>query len=174
MPRAVNFRPLVAADQALLWDLLHIALWDPPPAGLRPREVLDDRRVRIHSEQWGAPTDVGAVAEDAHARTPLGACWMRLVADGQGLGYVDEQTPQLGIALFPDYQHPGHGEPLMRAALDAGRSAGYRQVSLTVHPRNPATALCEPCGFRKTAMRNGYHLMVVALAVPPEQTGGKA
>jgi len=64
----------------LLWDLLHIALWDPPPAGLRPREVLYEPRIRIYAEHWGAPTDVGVVAEDARARAPSGACWMRLVA----------------------------------------------------------------------------------------------
>ena len=40
---------------------------------------------------------------------------------GVGLGYVDDETPQLGIALFPKYQHQGHGEPLMRAALEAAR-----------------------------------------------------
>jgi len=157
----------------LLWDLLHIALWDPPPAGLRPREVLYEPRIRIYAEHWGAPTDVGVVAEDARARAPSGACWMRLVADGQGLGYVDEQTPQLGIALVPEYQHRGHGEPLMLAALDAARSAGYRQVSLTVHPRNPAVTLYEHCGFRKVALRNGYHLMIVGLAFSPGHAGAK-
>jgi len=164
--RGVSYRPLVAADQALLWDLLHVALWNPPPAPLRPREVLQDPRVRIYAEHWGAPTDVGVVAEEVDARKPLGACWMRVVANSQGLGHVDEQTPQLGIALFPQHQHRGHGEPLMRAALNAARSAGYRQVSLTVHPQNPAITLYERCGFRKAGLRNGYHLMIAALVHP--------
>ena len=86
--RGVSYRPLVAADQALLWDLLHIALWNPPPAPLRPREVLQDPRVRIYAEHWGAPTDVGVVAEEVDARKPLGACWMRVVANSQGLGHA--------------------------------------------------------------------------------------
>ena len=77
MTAALAFRPLVRADQARLWDWLHVALWDPPPAGLRPRAVLDDPRVRIYAEDWGRPGDVGVVAEvDGVA---AGACWLRLL-----------------------------------------------------------------------------------------------
>ena len=157
-------RPLVAADQALLWELLLVALWDPPPAPLRPREILQSPHVRIYAENWGAPTDVGVVAEASPAGPPQGACWMRLVPHGRGLGYVDAHTPQLGIALFPQFQHRGHGEPLMRAALAAAGAAGYRRVSLTVHPQNPAIRLYERCGFVKAGVRNSYHLMIAALA----------
>jgi ribosomal protein S18 acetylase RimI-like enzyme len=92
-----------------------------------------------------------------------GACWMRLVKGGVGLGYVDDETPQLGIALFPKFQRQGHGEALMRAALDAARRHGFRQVSLTVHPENPAIRLYERCGFVKRDIRNTYHLMVAPL-----------
>jgi ribosomal protein S18 acetylase RimI-like enzyme len=53
---------------------------------------------------------------------------------------------------------------MMQAALQAAREAGYEQVSLTVHPENPAIAMYERCGFRKTALRGTYHLMVARLA----------
>lgn len=157
----IRFRPLLPQDQAFLWDVLHIALWDPPPAPLRPREVLDHPGVRIYAEDWGREDDVGVVAlVDA---IPAGAAWMRLIPDGVGLAYVDERTPQLGIALLPSFQHRGYGEPLLRAALDAARAYGHAQVSLTVHPANPAIALYERCGFRKVALRNTYHLMLATL-----------
>jgi ribosomal protein S18 acetylase RimI-like enzyme len=159
---ALAFRPLVRADQARLWEWLHVALWDPPPAGLRPRAVLDDPRVRIYAEQWGRPGDVGIVAQVDGV--DAGACWMRLLPEDVGLASVDAVTPQLGIALASPYQHRGFGEPLMRAALDAARAAGYAQVALTVHPLNPAARLYERCGFRERATRNGYRLMVAALA----------
>ena len=153
-------RPIVPADQAVLWELLHVALWDPPPAGLRPREVLDHPGVRIYAEEWGRPGDVGVIGEaDGEI---AGACWMRLIQGGVGLGYVDDETPQLGIALFPKFQRQGHGVRLMRAALAAARLHGYRRVSLTVHPQNPAIRLYEKCGFVKREIRNTYHLMVAA------------
>jgi ribosomal protein S18 acetylase RimI-like enzyme len=156
-------RPLIATDQGALWDLLHVALWDPPPAPPRPRAVLDDPRVRIYAEGWGRSGDVGVVAELPDA-TPIGACWMRLLREGQGLAFIDEATPQLGIALFPSFQHRGYGGPLMHAALVAAAEAGYRQVSLTVHPENPALRLYERCGFRRAGLRGTYVLMTVALA----------
>jgi ribosomal protein S18 acetylase RimI-like enzyme len=148
----------VPADQDRLWHWLHIALWDPPPAPLRPREVLQAPNVRIYAEDWGRPGDVGVVGESGGQ--PAGACWMRLLPAGIGLASVDARTPQLGIGLEPAYQHRGFGEPLMRAALAAAKAHGYSQVSLTVHPQNPAIRLYERCAFVKRGRRNAYHLMV--------------
>jgi ribosomal protein S18 acetylase RimI-like enzyme len=54
----------------------------------------------------------------------------------------------------------------MRAALDAARGHGYGQVSLTVHPQNPAIALYERCGFRKVEDRRTYHLMLAVFRTP--------
>lgn len=159
----IRFRPLVSQDQDFLWDVLHVALWDPPPAGLRPREVLEHPGVQIYAQDWGREGDVGVVALVGPEATPAGAAWMRLITGGVGLAYVDDRTPQLGIALLPPFQHKGHGEPLLRAALDAARAHGYTQVSLTVHPENPAISLYERCGFRKVALRNTYHLMLAPL-----------
>ena len=158
---ALAFRPLRARDQAQLWEWLHIALWDPPPAGLRPREVLRHPHVRIYAEQWGRPSDVGVVAQVGGR--DVGACWLRLLPEGVGLASVDAATPQLGIALEQAYRRKGYGERLLRAALDAAHEAGYTQVSLTVHPANPAIALYERCGFRAREIRNTFHLMVATL-----------
>ena len=86
----LSFRPLVPADQQFLWHWLHVALWDPPPAGMRPVEVLQLPGVRIYAEDWGRPGDVGVVAQVDGV--DAGACWMRLVPDGMGLAYVDEHS----------------------------------------------------------------------------------
>ena len=159
----LHLRPLTAADQDKLWHWLHIALWDPPPAALRPIDVLCSPGVRIYAQDWGRLTDVGIVAEIDGV--DAGACWMRLLPVGVGLGSVDAQTPQLGIALEPAYQHCGHGRTLLQAALAAAGSAGYKQVALTVHPQNPARRLYEACGFRTIELRgNGYHLMLAPAA----------
>jgi GNAT superfamily N-acetyltransferase len=159
--QVLQFRPLVAGDQDKLWHWLHVALWDPPPAELRPIEALQVPGVRIYAEHWGKPSDVGVVAQVNGA--DVGACWMRLLPVGVGLASIDTQTPQLGIALEPQFQHKGHGRPLMLEALRVAGLAGYRQVSLTVHPENPAQRLYESCGFRKIERRNSYHLMVASV-----------
>lgn len=158
----IDFRPLETSDQDRLWHWLHVALWDPPPAGLRPIDVLPTPGVRIYAENWGRPSDVGVVAQ-VDGRD-AGACWVRLLPVGVGLASVDADTPQLGIALEPEFQHKGHGRSLMLETLKASARAGYRHVSLTVHPENPAQHLYESCGFRKVERRNSYHLMVASLA----------
>ena len=156
---SVAIRPLAPSDQEVLWDLLHVALWDPPPAPLRSREVLQHPEVRIYAEDFGRREgDLGVVAEiDGKV---AGACWMRLVKGGQGLSYIDEDTPQLGIALFPEHQQKGYGEKLMRAALAAAEAAGYRQVALSVHPQNPAQRLYRLCGFEQVDVRRTYLVML--------------
>ena len=164
---AMRIRPLTAADQVMLWEWLHVSLWDPPPAPPRPREVLLAPPVRIYAEDWGRAGDLGVVGELESEPAPIGACWMRVMPSGVGLAFVDADTPQLGIALFARFRGRGFGRRLMQAALDAARAAGRAQVALTVHPQNPAIALYESCGFVKVAVRNTYHLMVVRLAPPP-------
>ena len=92
--------PVGAPDQAVLWEWLHVSLWDPPPAPPRPREVLDDPR-SAHLRRGLGPA--GRPRRGRRARgepAPIGACWMRLMPR-RGLAYVDAETPQLGIALFP-------------------------------------------------------------------------
>jgi len=132
---------------------------------MRPREALEHPQARIYAECWAQREgDVGVGGGVAAHRGLIGACWMRLLRGGLGLGYIDDETPQLGIALFPAFQHRGYGEPLMRAALEAARAYGYRRVSLTVHPQNPAASLYRRCGFVEIAERRTYRLMVNDLA----------
>jgi ribosomal protein S18 acetylase RimI-like enzyme len=157
----LRLRPLGPGDQLRLWHWLHVALWDPPPAPLRPIEVLDTATVRIYAESWGRASDLGVVGE--LGGIPVGACWMRLLPEGVGLASIDATTPQLGIALEPAYQHRGLGEVLMRGALAAAQAHGYTKVSLTVHPQNPAIRLYERCGFVDAGARNSYRLMVATL-----------
>ncbi|WP_394777855.1 GNAT family N-acetyltransferase [Undibacterium sp.] len=151
--------PVEPQHQQTLWNLLHVSLWDPPPAGLRPREVLDLPGVAIYAQDWGKPTDVGVLAVDGD--TVMGGCWSRLLTTG--LGYVNDETPQLGIALFPEYQRKGLGTALMVHQLDTLRGR-FPAVALTVHPQNGARLLYEKCGFvlHKEVAR-GYLLMVAKL-----------
>jgi GNAT superfamily N-acetyltransferase len=159
---SIRFRALTRADQPALWHWLHIALWDPPPAPVRPLEVLQHPGVSIYAEGWGRTSDVGVVA--VVAGEDAGACWMRLLPLQVGLAYVDEATPQLGIALEPQFQRQGYGKPLMLRALGAAAAAGYQQVALTVHPENGARFMYQQCGFEFVALRGSYHLMVAKLA----------
>jgi ribosomal protein S18 acetylase RimI-like enzyme len=157
-PKVASFRSLIASDQEQLWRWLHLALWDPPPAGPRALAVLERPETRIYAEDWGRPTDLGIVA--VVDGTAVGACWMRVLPEGVGLASVDSVTPQLGIALEPGYRRQGYGKALAMRTLGEAWDRGHAQVSLTVHSQNPAVALYKACGFRKIDERGPYHVML--------------
>jgi hypothetical protein len=60
--------------------------------------------MRIYVEGRSRDTNCGVVAIVNGA--DAGACWMRVLPPGTRLASIDAVTPQLGIALEPDYQHP--------------------------------------------------------------------
>jgi hypothetical protein len=67
----------------------------------RPRS-FSPKAVRIYVEGWSHETDCGivAVVDGVNAE----AFWIRALPPATGLGSVDAVTPQLGMALEPEFQ----------------------------------------------------------------------
>jgi GNAT superfamily N-acetyltransferase len=137
-------RPADNQDARFLRDLLrHAYHWrfneDP------------DLPVYRYAQNWGRPGDAGVVAfEGPHA---YGAAWYRLFpADEPGFGFVDEDTPELTIAVVPSRRGKGAGAELLQALLDRARADGYSAVSLSAEKGQ--TGFYERFGFepvRETA-----------------------
>jgi ribosomal protein S18 acetylase RimI-like enzyme len=107
---------------------------------------------------WGRDGDNALVAIDQFQ--PVGAAWYRLFEqDEPGYGYVDEETPELTIAVVPSRRGLGLGEQLLTELLEDARAAGYRRISLSVEPDNPALHLYEQHGFAKVGERGGAWVM---------------
>jgi predicted N-acetyltransferase YhbS len=119
-------RPADRQDARFLRDMLrHAYHW---------RVAEDEERpVYRYVQNWGRPGDAGVVAiEGPHA---YGAAWYRLfTADEPGFGFVDEQTPELTIAVVPSRRGKGAGKALLEALLDRARADGYASVSLSTDP----------------------------------------
>jgi GNAT superfamily N-acetyltransferase len=98
-------------------------------------------------EGWGRPGDRGLILLDEGF--PVGAAWYRLFTAAQpGYGFVDEQTPELTIAVVPSRRGRGFGAELLSALLDQAREDGHEAISLSVEDDNPALKLYERFGFR--------------------------
>jgi ribosomal protein S18 acetylase RimI-like enzyme len=92
-----------------------------------------------------------------------GAAWYRLFpASAAGFGFVDEQTPELTIAVVPSCRGKGYGEELLEALLAQAKRDGFEQVSLSVEPDNPALRLYERHGFHKVGESGGSWTMNAA------------
>ena len=99
---------------------------------------------------------------------PVGAAWYRLfTAEDPGFGFVDDQTPELAIAVVPSRRGRGFGRELLSALLDRARNDGFEAISLSVAKDNPAIHLYEGYGFEKVREDDGAVVMQAAL--PAEQ-----
>ncbi len=143
----VGTRPLTAADEKLLWDMLQLAIF-MPDGTQASAEILERPEFKRYVEGWGQPHDYGFAAVVRNTGEPVGAVWTRLfTGDNRGYGYVDDLTPELTIAIRKDWRDQGVGSFMLRELFTLLRDH-YPGVSLSVSPRNPARHLYERLGFR--------------------------
>ena len=85
---------------------------------------------------------------------PIGAAWYRLFpASAPGFGFVDEETPELTIAVVPSRRGGGLGGQLMTALLDRARQQGHKAISLSAE--QGMTKLYEHYGFAAVEEKAG-------------------
>ena len=114
--------------------------------------------VQRYVERWGRPGDTGLVAIQDFQ--PVGAAWYRLFkADNPGYGFIDEETPELSIAVVPSKRGSGLGSELLEALMAKARAEGYAAISLSVEKDNPAVSLYERHGFERVHEDDGAYTM---------------
>ena len=144
-------RPGGARDVPFLRDMLRHAFYWRTPVG-------DDPPLSRYVQGWGRPGDRAFIAIDDFL--PVGAAWYRLFrADEAGFGWVDEQTPELAIAVVPSKRGRGFGRELLDALLARAREDGFHAISLSVDKQNPAVTLYEREGFERVRDEDGAWTM---------------
>ena len=110
--------------------------------------------VQRYVERWGRPGDTALIA--IHDFQRVGAAWYRLFTDdNRGYGFVDEETPELSIAIVPNKRGTGLGSELLDALLDRARADGYDAITLSVEKDSPAVGLYERHGFERLGEDDG-------------------
>ncbi len=141
----LTFRAVERADISFLRDMLYEALFVPPGQPPFAREILDQPEIARYVTGFGRPGDVGVVAMVEGER--VGAAWSRLWTESDhGYGFVDEDTPELTIAIRPESRGRDIGTMLLEELLHQ-LDAIYETTSLSVHPRSPAVRLYQRLGF---------------------------
>lgn len=141
----VEIRALSKEDEAFLWDMLYQAIYVPEGQAPPPYEIVYQPELAWYVQDWGRDGDCGFLAMDESGQQ-VGAIWLRVVIDGQhGYGYVDDETPELSMALLPDYRGKGIGTQLFACLF--GSPCTHPRVSLSVSVNNPARRLYERVGF---------------------------
>jgi ribosomal protein S18 acetylase RimI-like enzyme len=156
-------RPGSRHDARFLRDMLHHAYYWRERA---PRDPMEGS-VQRYVMNFGRPGDAAVIAYDDTGN--VGAAWYRLFKEDEpGYGFVDELTPELSIAVVPSRRGKGHGDELLEGLLAQARREGFKQVSLSVEPDNPALRLYERHGFRKVGESGGSWTMVARLGNAPD------
>jgi ribosomal protein S18 acetylase RimI-like enzyme len=145
----VNIRPAGPSDVEFLKEMLYeAAAWNPDWPREQVIQALASPMVERYHRSWGRRGDAGVIAELDGA--PAGAAWYRLfTAEEPGYGFVDEETPELGIAVSLLHRRKGIGETLLRALMVQAREDGFRALSLSVAVHNRSRMMYERVGFTK-------------------------
>ena len=151
-------RPAGRQDIPFLRDMLrHAYYW-------RASAVAEtgEPPLRRYVERWGRPGDSGLIAIDEFQ--PVGGAWYRLFRkEDPGYGFVDEETPELSIAVVPSRRGRGFGHELLTSLLDCARKDGFEAISLSVANDNPALGLYEKYGFEPVREDDGAVVMRAGL-----------
>jgi GNAT superfamily N-acetyltransferase len=129
--------------------LYETAYWRSGEPRLPKVEVLSGLEHARYLQGWGRPGDTAVLAEDLDRRR-LGAAWYGPVTSEEpAYGFLDDQTPEVALAVAPDHRGRGAGGALLRELQDAAKSQGYSTLSLSVEKGNPALRLYERNSFVK-------------------------
>lgn len=86
--------------------MFYTALHVPVGADPFPKSIIEEPNLAKYIANWGRPDDIALVAEQDGQL--IGAVWCRLLkAAEKGYGYVDDQTPELSLAINADFRNQG-------------------------------------------------------------------
>jgi ribosomal protein S18 acetylase RimI-like enzyme len=146
-----------ARDVPFLRDMLRHAFYWRTPVG------DEEPPLTRYVNGWGRRGDRSLIVFDEFV--PVGAAWYRLFTqEDAGFGFIDEQTPELAIAVVPSRRGRGYGHELLAGLLDCARKDGFDAISLSVAKDNPARHLYEGYGFEPAREDDGAVVMRAALS----------
>lgn len=138
-----------ADDVDFLRAMLYEAVcWRPNQPRPPLAAVLAEPELAKLLAGWGRQGDTGVVAVQEDG-TPLGAAWYRFwTTANHSYGFVDAETPELGIAVSPHMRRKGIGTALLISLIEQARLANVARLSLSVEPENFSRRLYEKLGFK--------------------------
>lgn len=128
----------------MLYESIHI------PENKPSKEVLlNSPGIRKYHEGWGRKGDKVLFAVDVENQT-VGAAWYRLFDDNnKSYGYIDGNTPEIGMAVSKEVRGRGVGTLLMHKIIQQAKDEGYNTISLSVDLENDtAINMYQKLGFK--------------------------
>ena len=145
---------------------------------LEDKKLQDLPELTRYLEHYGIyKTDIGVYG--LIDNKIAGAAWVRLLKgeNNKGFGYVDDQTPELVLAVKPEFRNQGVATKLMEQLMTEVAMSSAK-MSLCVRENNPVIRLYERLGFKKLEGSELFHkernintfIMIKELDKAPQDT----
>lgn len=142
----ISYKNIKHSDYPFLREMLYQSIFVPQGVNPFDKSIIDNPEISKYIENWNEDEDYGIVI--CNEELSVGAIWARLFTNqNKGYGYVNDHTPELGMALFENYRNLGLGSKLMEKFLELSKDLGYESISLSVDKRSPAFRFYERFGF---------------------------
>jgi GNAT superfamily N-acetyltransferase len=144
-------------DVRFLRDMLrHAFYW-------RSGGTVEDASLWRYVSGWGRRGDAAVIGLEGGF--PIGAAWYRLFSrDEPGFGFVDEQVPEMAIAVVPSRRGRGIGSDLLDSLVELAKEQGHSGLSLSVADESPAMHVFAKQGFEKVEQTDGSWTMQLNLS----------
>lgn len=153
-----EFKQISKSDLPFMEDMLYNAIYVEDNNQIS-REIIYKPELYKYISNWDDEQDIGFIAVDKATKKKLGAAWLRTFnADNKGYGFIDENIPELSIAMYPGYRGKGLGTALIKSLFNS-MPENIHSISLSVYSRNPAKRLYERLGFKDYSIENGTAIM---------------
>ena len=148
----VIYRSITKEDEIFLWEILfqaaHMASSETIESA--KKHPILSRYVKDFGEEQ---TDIGYLAIDEISNVKIGAAWVRLLTgDRKGYSYIDNSTPELAMAVTPNYRNKGIGSNLLNLVIQKAKNQ-FNSIGLSVRDTNPAFKLYKRFNF--CTIKNG-------------------
>jgi len=136
-------------DLSFLKEMLFEAFfWDPDMNRPDFDDFFQHPEFKKFLSGWGRSGDMAVIGEIDDK--PVGAAWYRFwTEENHSYGFVDSETPELGIAVKNNFRSQGIGRALLCELIEIARPEGIKTMSLSVDPANYAKKLYGTEGFVK-------------------------
>ncbi|QED46586.1 GNAT family N-acetyltransferase [Cytobacillus dafuensis] len=140
----------------MLYESIHIPNNKPSKENL-----LNLPQIKKYYEGWGRNGDNALIAINNNNQK-MGAVWYRLFDElNKGYGYVDHDTPELGIAVSKNARGMGVGTLLMNKIIQKALEDGFKSLSLSVDLDNEnAVHIYNKLGFKEIGVSGTSITMV--------------
>ena len=139
-------RKLKISESDFLASMLYEAIFIPEGTDPLPKAVIKDKSLSKYIENWGKDKFDIALVMEVESQL-VGAIWGRLLTnENKGFGYVDNNTPELSMAVKEEYRNKGIGTELIKAIAAEYKKMEVEYLSLSVDKANNASNLYKRLG----------------------------